>query len=72
MKNASLFSLILLLSTLAVSSSVFAEQTEEDYDKLCRSYAQEDNVAADELDAYVKDCIEGLKAENATPEKGQE
>jgi hypothetical protein len=37
----------------------------EDMEKRCRGYAVEDEVPADEMDTYMKECVDGILRENA-------
>ncbi|MGD2117575.1 MAG: hypothetical protein PVG66_04390 [Chromatiales bacterium] len=66
MKNASLFGLLLVLLT---SGNAFAAPSQDDFEKTCREYAEEDKVAADEMDSYLKECVENLKAESSGADK---
>jgi len=36
-------------------------QKEQEYMELCQSYAKDDGIAADELDEYLKSCIQDFK-----------
>jgi len=36
-------------------------QKDQEYMELCQSYAKDDGIAADELDEYLKSCIQDFK-----------
>ena len=36
-------------------------QTEQEYMELCQSYAKDDGVPAEELDEYLKSCVQDFK-----------
>ena len=65
----------------ALSMAPLAHANEAEYDAQCRKWAQEDEVAADQLNDYVARCIEDQKgaageakqgsAEGAAGEAGQ-
>lgn len=64
-------SLISLLATmlLAITVSTAAQaMSREEAEAQCRAYAKEDSVSAEEMQAYMQDCIENLLA--ADEEKG--
>lgn len=67
MKKTSLLHLMALLVMFGATAPVVAEESMEDMDKRCRSYAEEDKVPADELEDYVKDCIQSIKQDEAEP-----
>ncbi|MBU0499806.1 MAG: hypothetical protein KJ558_16075 [Gammaproteobacteria bacterium] len=63
------FAVAVLLATLPLSSLA----GEADIQAQCEQYAIEDRVAADEKEAYMKDCILYLTEEQAAGEgQGQE
>ena len=41
------------------------EEMEQQYLEECEAYAKEDKVSAEELDAYLKDCVKELTEEAA-------
>ncbi len=63
MKKTLLMSLMALL-VLGVTTPVFAEETLEEMDRRCHEYAVEDGISADEMDDYIKECIDGIMQEN--------
>lgn len=65
MKKTVLLPSMALLVLLGISAPVVAEESMEEMEKRCRSYAVEDSIPADELDNYVKECIEDLMRESA-------
>ena len=67
MKKTSFLHLVALLVLFGTTAPVVAEKTMDDMDKRCRGYAEEDKVPADELDAYIKECIENIKQDSAAP-----
>ncbi len=65
MKKTSLLYLVALLVMFGATAPVVAEETMEDMDKRCRGYAEEDKVPAEDLDVYMKECLENLKQDSA-------
>jgi hypothetical protein len=65
MKKTVLLPLMALLVLFGFTSPVVAEESMEDMEKRCRGYAVEDEVPADELDTYMKECVDGILRENA-------
>jgi hypothetical protein len=65
MKKTVLMPLMVLLVLCGIAAPVVAEESMEEMEKRCRSYAVEDSIPADELDNYVKECIDDLMRESA-------
>lgn len=68
MKKTSFLQLMALLIVFGATAPVVAEEGMEDMDKRCRGYAEEDKVSADELEDYVKECIQSIQQESEEPE----
>lgn len=64
--------LISLCSLLILAMATFSHgamaMSREEAEAQCRAYAKEDGVSAEEMRAYMQDCIENLMA--ADEEKG--
>ncbi len=74
MKKTTLLPLMALLTLFGVTAPVVAEESMDEMDKRCRSYAVEDGIPADEVEDYVKECIEGIMQEgsDSASESGSE
>ena len=52
-----------LACTFAMSPATAMDDTKpESIEKECRKYAKEDGVSADEMESYMRECIEDLSA----------
>lgn len=58
--------MLAMLLPLAASAALSEESTEE-LEARCQAYAQEDGVPQEELEAYIAECVAGLR----TPEEPQ-
>ena len=58
----------LLILAMATFSHSATAMSREEAEAQCRAYAKEDGVSAEEMQAYMQDCIENLMA--ADEEKG--
>lgn len=67
MKKTLLMPLMALLLLFGATAPVVAEETLEEMEQRCRTYAEEDKIAPDELDEYLKECIDSIQQENADP-----
>lgn len=58
--------MLLAAFIITLAAPVFASDAdkEQEYQELCKTYAQEDGVEAEEMNDYIKDCVKELK-ENA-------
>lgn len=63
MKRASLYGLLLL--ALGTTGAVYAEESQENLEERCRTFAKEDGVPAAEMAEYLKECVESLKEGDA-------
>ncbi|MEJ2530072.1 MAG: hypothetical protein P8Z39_08450 [Gammaproteobacteria bacterium] len=72
MKKTSFLHLMALLILFGATAPAFAEESMDDMDKRCRGYAEEDKVPADELEDYVKECIQSIQQEEADPDPAAE
>ncbi|MET0107133.1 MAG: hypothetical protein ABW072_18625 [Sedimenticola sp.] len=61
-------SLLAVLSALAISPYALAESREE-AEALCKEYAVEDKVPAQELEKYLAECIKDLTEESMQEQK---
>lgn len=55
---------ILAVVISALTLPVFAsdsENADQKYLDLCKSYAKEDGVSADEMDEYIKNCVKDFQ-----------
>lgn len=68
MKKTSFLHLMALLVVFGTTAPVVAEESVEEMGKRCQSYAQEDNIPADELEDYMKECIQGLEQDDTQSE----
>ncbi|MCW8826277.1 MAG: hypothetical protein OQK78_07620 [Gammaproteobacteria bacterium] len=57
-----LFSLLVVSFILSTSTAVFAE-SQSDNEQKCKQWAQEEAIEADEMDAYVAECIKSITEE---------
>ncbi len=65
MKKTMLLPLMALLILFGITAPVVAEESIDEMDKRCRSYAVEDGIPAEELEDYVKECIDGIMQEGS-------
>jgi hypothetical protein len=65
MKKTVLLPSMALLVLLGISAPVVAEESVEEMEKRCQSYAVEDSIPADEVDNYIKECIADIQRESA-------
>lgn len=72
MKKTSFLHLMALLVVFGTTAPVVAEESVEEMEKRCQSYAQEDNIPADELEDYMKECIQGLEQDDTQSETEDE
>jgi len=59
MKHPALISTLVLLFVTPPAASLAAE-TAEDLAARCRQYAVEDEVPQEEIDSYIRECVESL------------
>ncbi len=64
MKKTSFLHLMALLLVFGTTASVVAEESVEEMEKRCYGYAEEDKISADELDDYIKECIQGIEQDD--------
>lgn len=64
-------SLAASLLLITASAVVFAENNDEQYLNDCKGFAQEDKVPAEELDGYLKECVQMLKESAKESAKGE-
>ena len=64
MFKAILVSILLVFSSAAVVADD-PKELEQQYLEECEEYAKEDKVSAEELEAYLEECVKEIKAETA-------
>jgi 3-deoxy-D-arabino-heptulosonate 7-phosphate (DAHP) synthase class II len=72
MKRTSFLHLMALLVVFGTTAPVVAEESVEEMEKRCRSYAEEDSIPADELEDYIKECIQGIEQDDTQSESEPE
>ncbi len=72
MKKTSFLHLMALLLVFGTTASVVAEESVEEMEKRCYGYAEEDKISADELDDYIKECIQGIEQDDTQPDAESE
>jgi|APSaa5957512535_1039671.scaffolds.fasta_scaffold319941_1 hypothetical protein len=63
------FSYLLALLVSVGSAPLFAEESMDDIEKRCRGYAEEEKVPAEDVDLYIKECVDSIMQDRVVAEE---